>query len=204
MLTGQPALMWTNIVLTVLNIFGIGAGWAGRRRWRRARAPRRSERAHAGRDAFPVSLLAGHRYLRREGTRSLHRRDGRLPKRAAELCRRFGRRACRRGRDSTPASVGACARRRRNVVYRSEAEQFEQLEELQAGPMAGALIVTAELRRGFCLARGTSPRHYPPERNQLPAHLTMFHALPPSAEAEVRPRLAQAAQNLRRRRRSKV
>jgi 2'-5' RNA ligase superfamily len=35
--------------------------------------------------------------------------------------------------------------------------------------------------------------HYPIERNQLPAHLTMFHALPPSAETEVRTRLASAA-----------
>ena len=35
--------------------------------------------------------------------------------------------------------------------------------------------------------------HYPPERNRLPAHLTLFHALPPSAEAELRHRLAEAA-----------
>jgi hypothetical protein len=35
--------------------------------------------------------------------------------------------------------------------------------------------------------------HYPPERNQLPAHLTMFHALPPSAEPELRRRLAEIA-----------
>ena len=27
--------------------------------------------------------------------------------------------------------------------------------------------------------------HYPAERNRLPAHLTIFHALPPSAENEV-------------------
>jgi hypothetical protein len=35
--------------------------------------------------------------------------------------------------------------------------------------------------------------HFPPERNQLPAHLTIFHALPPSAEAEVRSRLTRLA-----------
>src|SRR5256885_16345330 len=35
--------------------------------------------------------------------------------------------------------------------------------------------------------------HYPPERNQLPAHLTIFYALPPSAEAEVRSRLGEVA-----------
>ena len=32
--------------------------------------------------------------------------------------------------------------------------------------------------------------HYPPERNQVPAHLTLFHQLPPSAESEAVRRLA--------------
>ena len=32
--------------------------------------------------------------------------------------------------------------------------------------------------------------HYPPERNQVPAHLTLFHHLPPSLEAELRQRLS--------------
>ena len=36
-------------------------------------------------------------------------------------------------------------------------------------------------------------RHYPAERNRLPAHLTMFHALPPSAEGEAAARLARLA-----------
>lgn len=35
--------------------------------------------------------------------------------------------------------------------------------------------------------------HYPVERNQVPAHLTLFHQLPPSAEDEVRRRLAACA-----------
>ena len=34
----------------------------------------------------------------------------------------------------------------------------------------------------------------PPSATSLPAHLTMFHALPPSSEAEVRSRLARLAQ----------
>lgn len=34
--------------------------------------------------------------------------------------------------------------------------------------------------------------HYPPERNRLPAHLTMFHHLPPSLAAELKHRLGQA------------
>jgi hypothetical protein len=32
--------------------------------------------------------------------------------------------------------------------------------------------------------------HFPPERNYLKAHITLFHALPPSAEAELRDALA--------------
>lgn len=57
-LTGQPALLWTNIVLTVLDIFGVWR-WLGRQ----ARveeggrvASRRSERT-PGEALFPVSLL---------------------------------------------------------------------------------------------------------------------------------------------------
>lgn len=56
--------------------------------------------------------------------------------------------------------------------------------------MAGALIVTAEIGQpdqGWL--EGLRRAHYPPERNQLPAHLTMFHALPPSAESETQSRL---------------
>lgn len=33
--------------------------------------------------------------------------------------------------------------------------------------------------------------HFPPERNHLDAHLTMFHHLPPSIEAELKHRLSQ-------------
>ncbi|HEY0960627.1 MAG TPA: 2'-5' RNA ligase family protein [Novosphingobium sp.] len=35
--------------------------------------------------------------------------------------------------------------------------------------------------------------HYPPERNHLPAHVTLFHALPPSAEEEIRTLLGELA-----------
>ena len=60
--------------------------------------------------------------------------------------------------------------------------------------MAGALIVTAELgREDFAWLDGLRRRHYPYDRNRVPAHLTLFHALPPSAEAEVRSRLAEIA-----------
>ena len=54
-----------------------------------------------------------------------------------------------------------------------------------------ALIVTAELApEDFAWLDGLRRRHFPPERNQLQAHLTVFHALPPSAEAEARARLS--------------
>src|SRR3954466_80690 len=57
--------------------------------------------------------------------------------------------------------------------------------------MAGALIVTAELGPEDQAWLDRMRRaHFPPERNHLPAHLTMFHALPPSSETEVRSRLA--------------
>lgn len=57
--------------------------------------------------------------------------------------------------------------------------------------MAGALIVTAEIASvDFSWLDHLRRRHYPPQRNRVPAHLTMFHALPPSSEAEVRAALA--------------
>ena len=53
------------------------------------------------------------------------------------------------------------------------------------------LIVTAEIAPADLAWLDALRRaHYRPERNQLPAHLTMFHALPPSAEGELRVRLA--------------
>lgn len=59
--------------------------------------------------------------------------------------------------------------------------------------MAGALIVTAELGRAdFAWLDGQRRRHFPPERNMIDAHLTMFHALPPSLEEEVRGQLRAA------------
>ncbi len=57
--------------------------------------------------------------------------------------------------------------------------------------MTAPLIVTAELgaadQAWFDRLR---QRHFPPERNQLSAHLTIFHAVPGLLEAELRHRLA--------------
>lgn len=60
--------------------------------------------------------------------------------------------------------------------------------------MAGALIVVAELGRDdFAWLEGLRRAHYPPERNRVSVHLTMFHSLPPSAEGEVRASLSRLA-----------
>ncbi|WP_343347700.1 2'-5' RNA ligase family protein [Sphingomicrobium sp. XHP0239] len=52
--------------------------------------------------------------------------------------------------------------------------------------MSGALIVTAALGQDdLSWLNSERTEHFPPERNYLKAHLTMFHALPPSCEDEV-------------------
>lgn len=58
------------------------------------------------------------------------------------------------------------------------------------------LVVTAELPPGLqAWANRLRRAHYPPERNQIDAHVTLFHALPPSSEGELRDCLAAAARN---------
>ena len=60
--------------------------------------------------------------------------------------------------------------------------------------MSGALIVAADFAPADFAALDMLRRaHFPPERNLLPAHLTLFHALPPSAEAELKRHLARLA-----------
>jgi len=57
-MTHQPALMWTNIVLTVLNIFGIWR-WLGRQAKveEGARSAAAASEVKPGESLFPVSLL---------------------------------------------------------------------------------------------------------------------------------------------------
>lgn len=56
------------------------------------------------------------------------------------------------------------------------------------------LIVTAELPEALQSRADQLRRlHYPPERNVLAAHVTLFHALPPSVEGELRDALAAEA-----------
>jgi hypothetical protein len=60
--------------------------------------------------------------------------------------------------------------------------------------MAGALIITVEIAAvDLAWLNRLRRAHYPAERNQLEAHLTMFHALPPSAQGEAQRSLARAA-----------
>jgi hypothetical protein len=56
------------------------------------------------------------------------------------------------------------------------------------------LLITAELPPDILgWADGLRRKHYPPERNRLRAHVTLFHALPPSAGSEVGRLLADLA-----------
>jgi hypothetical protein len=59
---------------------------------------------------------------------------------------------------------------------------------------AAPLIVTAELPADLAAwATRLRREHFPPERNFLDAHVTLFHALAPSAERTVRTLLAECA-----------
>ncbi|HWI87545.1 MAG TPA: 2'-5' RNA ligase family protein [Sphingomonas sp.] len=58
------------------------------------------------------------------------------------------------------------------------------------------LIVSALLGAAdFAWLDALRRSHYPPDRNRLPAHLTLFHHLPPSLAPELRRRLAEVARN---------
>jgi 2'-5' RNA ligase len=55
------------------------------------------------------------------------------------------------------------------------------------------LIVTALLgKQDHAWFNALRREHYPPERNVLDAHLTLFHQLPPSAADELKRRLSEA------------
>lgn len=69
-----------------------------------------------------------------------------------------------------------------------------------AAPAGGPapIIVTALFGRqdqGWFDAQRAA--HFPPDRNVLAAHLTLFHHLPPSAEAELKHRLSLATRGIR-------
>jgi hypothetical protein len=60
--------------------------------------------------------------------------------------------------------------------------------------MTAPIIITAEMgKTDQAWANGLRRAHYPPERNQLNAHITLFHHLPPSHLPEIKSRLAALA-----------
>jgi 2'-5' RNA ligase superfamily protein len=64
---------------------------------------------------------------------------------------------------------------------------------LSVAAAGGAIIVTANFGDGDNgWLQDLRRTHYPPERNRVPAHLTLFRQLPPSLEAELGTRLARA------------
>jgi 2'-5' RNA ligase len=67
-----------------------------------------------------------------------------------------------------------------------------------ARQMNAPIIVTALLGRSDqAMFDALRREHYPPGRNVLPAHLTLFHHLPPSVEAELKHRLTEATRGIR-------
>jgi len=67
LLTGQQALVWTNIVMTLLNLFGIWR-WLGRQAKveEGAKSASAASESSPGEALFPVSLLTGARAMRRD------------------------------------------------------------------------------------------------------------------------------------------
>ena len=64
--------------------------------------------------------------------------------------------------------------------------------------IAAPIIVTALFgRQDQAWLDAMRAQHFPPERNQLAAHCTMFHHLPPSSEAELKHRLVEETRGLR-------
>ena len=64
----------------------------------------------------------------------------------------------------------------------------------EGGP--APLILTAEMPPDlFSWANQLRTDHFPPERNYLKAHVTLFHALPPSCEGELRDCLKDLVRN---------
>ena len=68
LLTGQPALMWTNVVMTLLNAFGVYR-WLGRQAKLEEGASKAAAKSEAGPgdNLFPASSLTAARLLGRDG-----------------------------------------------------------------------------------------------------------------------------------------
>jgi hypothetical protein len=69
---------------------------------------------------------------------------------------------------------------------------------LTSGSGPAPIIVTALFgRQDQSWFDAQRAAHFPPERNQLAAHLTLFHHLPPSAEGELKHRLSEMTRGVR-------
>lgn len=68
-ITGQPALIWTNIVMTVLNLFGVWR-WLGRQAKVEQGAQRAAEKSDGlpGETLFPASLLGNAKLVSGDGS----------------------------------------------------------------------------------------------------------------------------------------
>ena len=150
MLTGQPALVWTNIVLTVLNIFGIWR-WLGRqsRVEEGACTAAQVSEAAPGETLFPMSLCSATLMIDCAGQEVGHCIDamagcasGRLNYLVAPQGGRGGRR-----RNAAPAVVEHARVEEERVTVSISGPEFDRLERIGPGRMAGPLIVTAQLAR---------------------------------------------------------
>ncbi len=69
---------------------------------------------------------------------------------------------------------------------------------IETGTGPSPIIVSALFGpQDFAWFDGLRRAYFPPERNQLSAHLTLFHHLPPSIEPELRQRLARVTRTAR-------
>lgn len=64
-------------------------------------------------------------------------------------------------------------------------------------PSAPIIVSALMGAEDFAWFDGLRRANFPPGRNHLPAHLTLFHHLPPSVEPELRRRLSQATMRKR-------
>ena len=67
----------------------------------------------------------------------------------------------------------------------------------ESGPGASIIVSALFGDADFAWLDGLRRRHFPPERNVLAAHLTLFHHLPPSSADELKHRLAEETRGVR-------
>jgi hypothetical protein len=86
--------------------------------------------------------------------------------------------------------LDAAQRRERDGILQAAAQPGGRARQ-PGGNLSGPLIVTASFGDGDNgWLQQLRRAYYPPERNRVPAHLTLFRHLPPSVEAELGRRLA--------------